>query len=150
MQPNPFEALTNRIREFVQEDVLTIAGTEGIKQFRHHFQKGVEGFEDDTLEKWAELKPATLEKKRRGNGSMPPILTGVDGASNSGQLRDSLRFEVVPGTEVRFITDVPYAQRHNEGLNGMPKRPFMGPSATLDRKIAEKIDRELHQILSTI
>lgn len=43
---------------------------------------------------------------------------------------------------VAFRTYKDYAQRHNEGLNGMPKRQFIGPSKKLDRAILKKLKRE--------
>ncbi len=37
------------------------------------------------------------------------------------------------------MVDLPYAARHNSGLDGMPKRQFMGKSPILMRQHREKI-----------
>lgn len=45
-------------------------------------------------------------------------------------------------TGVAFRTYKAYAKRHNEGLDGMPKRQFMGKSNYLDNRIYKKLKRE--------
>ena len=46
-----------------------------------------------------------------------------------------------------FYTYKKYAQRHNEGLKGMPKRQFMGKSKTLEDNIKKKLTKELDKVL---
>jgi len=48
---------------------------------------------------------------------------------------------------VRFKTDKEYAERHNEGLSGMPKRQFIGKSKTLTKKVIKKIEKGIDKIL---
>jgi phage gpG-like protein len=43
---------------------------------------------------------------------------------------------------------VPYAERHNEGLKGMPQRQFMGPSEDFDEKLSEHVEDELDKIFN--
>jgi len=47
---------------------------------------------------------------------------------------------------VAFSSDKPYAERHNEGKDDMPKRQFMGASEQLDKKVINKIDKTLDKI----
>jgi len=94
------------------------------REAENHFKEGFRlgGFLDDVIQKWLPRK-----KPDAGRG----ILV------KSGRLRRSIR--AVPGydfSEIKIASDVPYARRHNEGLDGMPKRQFLGPSKMLHRKIA--------------
>ena len=41
---------------------------------------------------------------------------------------------------------IPYAERHNKGLGGMPKRQFVGNSKVLNDKIQRKIKTEIKTI----
>jgi hypothetical protein len=65
--------------------------------------------------------------------------TGPDKLKNSFHASRSRR-------EVRFTTYKSYAKRHNEGVDGMPQRRFMGPSKKLDRQIETKLTKELDKI----
>ena len=47
---------------------------------------------------------------------------------------------------VRIYTYKPYAKRHNEGIDGMPKRQFMGNSQYLREQIKNKVTKELDKI----
>lgn len=48
--------------------------------------------------------------------------------------------------QIRLVVDLPYAKRHNEGLDGMPKRQFMAQSARLEKLQKEKIVSYIDQI----
>ncbi|RIV21381.1 hypothetical protein DYU11_18420 [Fibrisoma montanum] len=137
MSPQDFESSANEIRRFIQQKVPKIIGIEATKHFKRSFRD--EGFTDDKLEEWDDIGEPRKVQKRRANGDLPPILT------DSGDLGDSLTYSE-EGDKVVVSTDVPYAQRHNEGLKGMPKRQFMGPSKQLEKKIIGKIEKELAKI----
>lgn len=47
---------------------------------------------------------------------------------------------------IRFEVRLPYAERHNEGLSGMPKRKFMGDSKELRNLQRRKILAAIRQI----
>ena len=73
------------------------------------------------------------------------ILTGF--ATGGNKLRNSFRYRVSLGSgQVTFYTYKDYAQRHNEGLGGMPRRQFMGQSNYLNGQIARKTNIELDKI----
>lgn len=83
------------------------------------------------------------ERKRRKNGKLPPVLT------DSGNLGKSIDWNADYNAKaVVMSSDVAYAQVHNEGggPKNMPQRQFMGPSKALEKKIIEKIDREIDKI----
>lgn len=51
----------------------------------------------------------------------------------SGKLRRavSMSARVVTWQRIQLVVDLPYAERHNQGKDGMPKRQFMGDSTIL-------------------
>ncbi len=139
--PADFTFRVSKVRQFLQRDAKRIARIEGVRHFKQSFQD--EGFTDKALDKWLDITPKRKDQKRRGNGSLPPILT------DTGDLGRS-----VTGTEtsqgVVFSSDKVYAQRHNEGLKGMPQRQFMGPSARLEANIMRKWDKGIGRLLGNI
>ena len=134
---NDFNIAVSRLRAFVQRDTKTIIRVEAVRHFKQSFRD--EGFTDDALEKWPDITDRRKDQKRKKNGNLPPVLTDTGDLGNS-----------ITGQEtsdgVTIGSDKSYAQRHNEGLNGMPKRQFMGPSKALDRKIMAKLDKGIGRI----
>ena len=138
--PEGFKVKVNSIRAFLQRDTKKIIKVEGVNHFKKAFDD--EGFIDDSLEKWPDISDKRKAQKRKKNGRLAPILT------DTGDLGNSIRgYE--GGSGVTFGSDKAYAQRHNEGLAGMPKRQFIGPSKQLDKKIEAKLDRGIGRILGT-
>lgn len=136
--PEGFQIKVNQIRAFLQRDTKKIVRVEGVKHFKQSFQN--EGFTDDVLDKWPDISEKRKAQKRKRNGRLAPILTDTGDLGNS-----------IKGTEdssgVTFGSDKAYAQRHNEGLAGMPKRQFMGESEALNRKIEAQLDKGFGRIL---
>ena len=137
MPSQSFKQAAKQATSFVQNRLPAVVGIEATKHFKGSFHN--EGFTDDVLEPWSDITEKRKDQKRRKNGNLPPILT------DTGDLGDSITWSE-SGDKVVMSTDVVYAQRHNEGTNGMPKRQFMGPSKTLDRTITAKIEKELKKI----
>lgn len=143
----------NRFADNLKDDLTTIIEVEGLNFISENFQK--EGF-DEGQNKWKER--ATTDKRGRDitryrtnrvgrKGSLNkygrttqgrPILTGHN--TGGDKLRNSFRARK-QGNAVAFFTYKKYAQRHNEGLKGMPKRQFMGKSKVLDKKIKKQFTR---------
>ena len=139
-------------------DVATkVIRVEGMRFIKHNFRK--QGFDSGTgIDKWK--KRRTLDSRgrnitryrtnRRGKKGTPnkygrsitgrAILIGQDTGGN--KLSNSFRSYKKGKFIVGFRTYKNYAQMHNEGLDGMPKRQFMGPSKKLDRAILKKLKRE--------
>lgn len=142
MSPKDAKQIASEVNRFFTRDAVTIVGIEAKKHFKEGFQKDKQGFTDEKLEKWQELKPATVKRKTK-NGSTPPILT------DKGHLSDSIDWNADYNTkEVTMGSDLPYAQVHNEGggSKNMPQRQFMGPSKKLEEKIITKFEAELDKI----
>jgi len=176
MSPEEMKTAADQVKKLMTEDAYRIIGIEGEKHFKKSFQD--EGFTDENLEKWKELKPATVKRKTKKDGNVSKIL------HDQGHLEDAIDWNADYGAGgVVFSNDRPYAQIHNEGgtitqgsrselfvrnrddknrfAKGttagkgftfqqraieMPKRQFMGPSRTLEKKIVDKIAKQLDKI----
>jgi hypothetical protein len=136
---------------------IKVIRVEGLKFIKHNFRN--EGFDTGSgIKKWK--KRATLDKNgrsitryrtnRRGragarnkygrNVTGRAILVGHKTAGD--KLTNSFKAVKRGKYAVGFRTYKKYAQRHNEGLDGMPTRQFIGPSRYLDRNIIKKLKRE--------
>ena len=108
-----------RFNQFKQTAPRIIANN-SLNWFLKGFRKSG-GQTDDSKSGWEARQPSA--KRNAGRGIL------VD----TGALRRSIKVfkanfkEIIIGT-----TGIPYANRHNEGLKGMPKREFIGDSKGLD------------------
>jgi phage gpG-like protein len=116
----------------VLNDFHTIAGTEAVNFYTKNFTK--QGFDDNGVEKW---KP---RKRERTRDSGRAILV------KSGNFRRSLLKKRAGKLAVYIVSPLPYAKRHNEGLDGMPKRQVVGSSKKLNKDILSKLDKRMQQI----
>ena len=156
------QKLLDKAAKEIPAKALRVIGVEGKNFIQKNFRD--EGFTDTGTEKWKARKTEdrqgrditryrTSKRGKAGNlnkyGSKikdRAILTGY--ASGGNKLRNSFKFRVSIGSsQVTFYTYKDYAERHNEGLGGMPKRQFMGKSNYLDSQISRKINTELDKIL---
>jgi phage gpG-like protein len=64
----------------------------------------------------------------------------------SGALRRDIRVKAVTTNSVTIVNTMPYAKRHNEGLKGMPKRPFMIESKKANDQIKKLIETNIKKI----
>lgn len=89
---------------------------------------------------WAKRKSKTKRDQTAGRRQL---------LIQSGSLKGSMR--VRPGASFSQIAvgsyGIIYAERHNKGLKGMPKRQFVGKSKMLDRRIWQLINKEIRDIL---
>lgn len=150
-----------RAAKEIPEKALKIIEVEGKNFIQKNFQD--EGFTDTSNEKWEERKTEdkqgrditryrTNRKGKRGSlnkygsdNKDRALLTGK--ATGGNKLRNTIKSRVNRSSqEVRYYTDKEYAQRHNEGLDGMPKRQFMGKSKYLNTQIGNKLKKELDKI----
>ena len=92
------------------------------------------GQTDSSTGGWAARKKANQGKSR-----------GI--LIQSGNLLNSIK--VIQSTFTRIVigsTGLKYARRHNEGLQGMPKREFIGKSTVLEGRIRTKIKQKMNLI----
>lgn len=102
-----------------------------------------QGFTDTSLQKWqprkGEFSGNIARIRKRGRDSGRAILV------KSGALRRSIRERRMGKYAVELVSNLPYANRHNEGIK-MPKRQFVGYSSRMSMKIEKMIDREIKSI----
>lgn len=144
------------------DTALRIIGVEGKNFIAKNFAD--EGFNDTNLEEWQERK--TEDKRgrditryrtnRRGKaGSLNRYGSSIKDRAllvghNTGgdKLKNSFRYRISLGSkQVTFYTYKGYAQRHNEGLDGMPKRQIIGESVYYFNQISKKLTNELDKKL---
>lgn len=146
----------------IPNKALRIIGVEGTKFIAKNFRD--QGFTDTTTKKWDKRKTADSQGRditryrtnrvgRSGSlnryGSKNADRAVLVGYNTGGdKLKNSFKYNISSGNStVVFRTYKAYAARHNEGLDGMPRRQFIGKSTYLNRQIADKIRRELDQTL---
>lgn len=149
-----------QIEAFLKSTALDVVEVEVLNHTEASFEN--EGFTDTSLQKWK--KRTTIDNKGRNitryrtnrvgrKGDLNSygrktkgraVLTGHNTGGN--KLRASYRATRFSGG-VRFATDKPYAKRHNEGLDGMPKRKHIGPATVTDQRIKNKWDKQIAKIM---
>ena len=90
-------------------------GNNGVKMFKlNNFN--AQGFIDSGVNRWMP------KKKKDGRKTL---------VGKTGNLRNTINYTATTKM-IKFGTLTPYGKKHNEGLNGMPKRQFMGDSTALN------------------
>jgi len=158
-QLSELEAKLKRAAQFINERGTRIIEVEGINFMQENFEN--EGFTDGGVQKWKPRKTTDKQGRdltryrtnRRGRaGSLTKfgqknqgraLLTGHDTGGN--KLRHSFKTRR-DKSKVVFYTHKKYAKRHNEGLDGMPKRQFIGNSKTLEKNIEKQLTFHLDKI----
>ena len=152
-----FQRLLLKTAKEMPEIGIKVIKIEGLKFIKHNFRN--EGFNTGSgVKKWQDRQKVDKRGRditryrtsRRGKaGSLNKygraiqnraLLVGHKTGGN--KLTNSFRAVRAGKYAVAFRTYKEYAQRHNEGLDGMPQRQYMGPSKYLDRQIFKKLKRE--------
>src|ERR1035437_2875780 len=141
----------------LKRDLPPIIGNMGTRFFVESFTK--QGFTDTSFEAWQ--KPQRMipgmpaykyPLKKVLNRRSRNILVGKSGGTKSGahtHLKQSVNTSLKSASwsNILWAVPQPYARRHNEGLDYMPKRKFIGYSYTLMKQIEEKVNSEMIKIL---
>lgn len=153
------QKLMNKAIKTIPDKLGRIIEVEGLNFISENFQD--EGFHTGSgLNKWEKRKTTRdgrditrYRTNRVGTkGELNQYGQSIQGRSimtghNTGgnKLRNS--FEASRSQKkVVFRTPKDYAQRHNEGLEGMPQRQFMGKSEYLNENIKKKLTKELDKL----
>ena len=134
------------VQFYLQKEAKRIIGIESLNFYKASFRN--QGFTDNSLSKWSEVK-RRKNPKTKGAAKTRKILTGDTKA-----LSDSLEYQVTTDG-AQITSDVVYSQIHNQGgkagrnlTTDIPKRPFVGKSEDLNRKLQKVIEDDLNQILN--
>jgi phage gpG-like protein len=155
--PSDIGVFISRFRDKLFSILPTIVAVEGQTHFEESWDN--QGFTDKSLKKWKKRKgpkqytkahnetAASKAFKKKDTGRA--ILVGQSTDTKGTHLKDTIRSDA-NSARVIFETDKAYAQVHNEGGRAgrgagfiMVKRQFMGPSEELDKKIHQKLDKEM-------
>ncbi len=152
------QKLLDKAAAEIPDKVLRIIAVEGQNFINKNFRD--QGFNDVGVEKWEPRKTTDdqgrdLTKYRTGRRGKRGSLNQF-GRRNSGRailvgyntggdkLKNSFQSHINRSTKtVTFRSYKKYAARHNEGLDDMPKRQFIGKSAFLNKQIFNKVSKEL-------
>lgn len=116
-----FDKSLSAYKSFKQKAPKVIANN-SLNHFLEGFRKGG-GQTDDSKGGWT------------ARGSSAPRNQGRAILVDTGALRRSIHALKISFKEIIIgTTGIPYADRHNEGLVGMPKREFIGDSKELNEK----------------
>jgi len=129
-----------KIKELEQakRTLPAVIGNMAKRHFVQSFRDG--GFTDVSLESWQARK--TKDKSDRRTTKTRAILV------KTGHGRGSIRVRVANFSLIEIgAYGVPYMSFHNKGAGKLPKRKFIGSSATLSRKIMARIDKEIKSVL---
>jgi hypothetical protein len=156
-----FQKLLIKAATKMPDKVTRIIQVEGNNFIKKNFKD--EAFTDTTAKKWKARK--TKDKRGRDITRYRTNRVGRAGALNrygsknkgrailvghgsgGNKLRNSFKSKR-KRNQVAFYTYKKYAQRHNEGKDGMPRRQFMGKSAYLNNRIATKTKKELDKLMN--
>ena len=126
------------------------AGVMAVNLFNENFRKG--GFMGKTRVSWKRTKRQDNPRKTKSGkpsaaSSYGPLLSSRRHLSRSNE-------KIVGNGQVTIVNKVPYAAVHNEGGRAgrghkteIPKRPFIGPSETLDKQITDMMRTDMENLL---
>lgn len=121
--------------EAAKKTLPPVLGNQAVRFFTQSFTN--QGFTDGSLTKWKGRK----DDARPGRAIL--VKSGNLKRAVSGSLKQAT------WNLIKLIVDssaIPYARRHNEGLDDMPKRQFMGPSKELQKQQVSKIKQVIDSI----
>lgn len=156
------EKLFKTAIEEIPEKTKSIVEVETLRFVGDNFQN--EAFDTGSgNKKWPERKQTDRKGRditryrtgRRGKrGSLNKYGRSIKGrallvghGSGGKKLRNSYR-AVRMRNAVAFRTYKKYAQRHNEGKDGMAERRHIGPSKALDRRYHRQLTKQLNKIFN--
>lgn len=159
-----------KLQNFIRNDAPRIVGIEAIKHFKKSFRD--EGFTDEVFRPWV---PAKRKSKGNGKYANRPTLTQSGALGDAFSYDVDLNTVYIkndrPYAEIHneggFILASQSVKAHKRWVRTsrggrevevrphvrqqrthMPKRQFMGRSATLTKTIITQLDKRIHKILS--
>jgi phage gpG-like protein len=145
-------ASRNDFREFQKQARLIIRGLPKMMgkmmllETSDNFRR--QGYEDEqgAVHDWAPRQKGNGRKRNDGGRDRRFKRRAI--LVQSGRLRRSPRIISTTPQSVTVGTDVPYAQRLQEGNSRMPARPFLVVSKSLREKILKKAAADITKLLS--
>lgn len=137
-----------KLQEFTKGDgIKEVMGLEAVAFYKESFPK--QGFTDESLEPWADVKRRDPNSKQYGKGIRATALILID----SNELMNAIYYAPTENG-VRVYNEKAYARVHNfggkAGKNAAPfqmiARPFIGPSTTMITNIKTEINIRLKDI----
>jgi hypothetical protein len=116
--------------EALKKDAPKVIAENSKNHFLEGFRKGG-GQTDESKSGWEKrnARPKTVKRNAESPGKKISNLVLEGALRRAVDVLKATWNEIIVGTQ-----RVEYAERHNEGLKGMPKREFIGDSKTLNEK----------------
>jgi phage gpG-like protein len=142
--------MQKQIEQFANSNAPEIAGKIAVDHFTENFQEGTEGFINNGLQKWQEVKRRLNPKNQDLAEAKNPILTG-----KTGDLGRSIEAKEAQNGQVIICSNLPYSAAHNYGTETagrkkntkIPKRQFIGNSKELNEKIKTELEKKLNETI---
>lgn len=113
-----------------KRNLMRTIGNNGVTMFKgKNFE--AQGFISSGISRWPPKEKKDGRKTLVGKTSI---------------LRNTINY-IVRGKSILFSTLAKYGKRHNEGLDGMPKRQFMGDSTALNKINGKAITSFIKKIM---
>ena len=139
--------ITKRLFKEQKRTLPIILGKDAKNFFLGSFRRG--GFTDFNLKRWIP------RRKRLPKGRTSPTLIEPATLIKRDRLRSSIRVSPTTFRITKIFTKLRYAAIHNFGLQGlafgknpfkMPERKFIGNSRVLERKLEQRILKEVNKV----
>lgn len=175
----------NQLHAFLHKQLPIIIGQESVNFFKKSFydegftdislQKWIPTKRKDPTSNWYGFQygartplpfnhPRRKGSKRKYKARKINAITNYSPAATkrktltgmTGDLKESIQFQILSPQKVLIFSDLSYAKIHNEGgtfqIFGktkaiMPKRPFIGKSRVLEKKIIQIVEHQIKKIL---
>lgn len=155
-----FPERIKKLQEFVEgDDIKDVMGVEAVNHFKASFPN--EGFTDENLEPWADVKRRDPESEWYGHSGQTGKFSAARTTAKilsgeTGELKEAIYYAKTE-KGVRVYNEKPYARVQNFG--GMAKiygkkafqmlaRPFIGPSKTMMTNIRAEFLTRIKSILN--
>ena len=147
-------------KEYTKECCLALITTEGA-MIKRAFGKTVDSVTGASWQRltfaWREVRKALKLnnqnilkfgfKYKKGAKRNAPVNKRYRNVNTKGILYESIKYKVVRG-DGYIGSNIPYAKKHNRGLNGMPQRRFLGVGKPDFKFFKRVLDRMLKKIES--
>ena len=154
------QRLFKSARRVIGKELPGIVKVEGLDFIHDNFD--LQGFDTGSgVERWPVRKVPKVWRRKAKTGKRSQQLRATKAGARwlkdqnrallvkRGHLRRSWDKDTSAGdAAVTFRSTLPYAARHNDGLDGMPERQMIGDSRALDKRIMRKVDSEMKRVLN--
>jgi phage gpG-like protein len=146
-----FKEISAKFEHFPDSEGPRYAGNVAVRKFKENFE--TEGFFgkpwDNVRRRMSSYRDSQGKThkvhlpKHDNKAATRKVLHG-----RTGNLKRSISSEVSGHAQATIYSDSKYGKRHNEGLDKMPKREFIGDNPQVENAVKTEIERRLNKIFN--